>query len=183
MYRPHTVLSLLFFACSVAAQSCENYGTLNGSSCICPTGFGGSTCSEPGCGGNIFEGSSRNLASGSTNLTSSSCACESGWGGFGCNICQTSQACQTGFIDSGGSLSALAAGMPGSNTTLVCNNQVKVAAAGQMSCSVIVRPYTQSRHVPISYAAPLESDTTSHLSRLFKPQYTSDDSARAHTAA
>lgn len=184
MYRFRTLLSLLFFAWRAAGQSCENYGISNGTSCTCPSGFGGSTCSEPGCGGNIFQGSSRNLASGSINLTSSSCSCESGWGGFGCNVCQSSSACQTGFTDAGGSSGSLTNGLPGSNTTLVCNNQAKVAAAGQMSCNVIVRPpHATLPHNAISYTFPLESNFTSHLPWPIKPQYSTNPSACTHTIA
>lgn len=132
---------------SLAQVSCENYGTVNGSSCACPPGFGGSTCSEPGCGGDIFQGSSRSLAQGNetifSNLTGSSCSCESGWGGFGCNTCQSASACQTAFTKAGGS-DSLTSSISGGNDTLVCNMEPTVFSAGQMSCSVIVRVSRQS---------------------------------------
>jgi hypothetical protein len=68
------------------AQSCENAGIVNGSSCLCPPGFGGSNCSVPACGGDIFQGSQRSLVqSGGEYGNLSSCSCESGWGGTGCN--------------------------------------------------------------------------------------------------
>ncbi|KAH8114133.1 hypothetical protein DFH11DRAFT_1704353 [Phellopilus nigrolimitatus] len=144
MFPP--TLCLLGFVWVVLAQElCENYGTQNGSSCSCPPGFGGSTCSEPGCGGDIFQGLNRSLVSGnstsSANLSASSCSCESGWGGFGCNVCQSAWACQTAFTNANGSSSSgsnsLTSGPSGQNSTLVCNTEPKVLAAGQMSCNVI----------------------------------------------
>lgn len=130
-----------------SAQSCENYGTPNGSSCACPPGFGGSTCSTPGCGGDIFQGAQRPLAQQSStsggssfaNLTASGCSCESGWGGFGCNVCQSASACQSAFTSAGGSTASTADSLTGSqNTTLTCNTSPQVHAANQMSCNVIV---------------------------------------------
>lgn len=88
MHSHFLLLFLSLFLRLVGAQSgCENYGVANGSSCACPAGFGGATCSLPGCGGDIFQGSSRSLAQASSssslaNLTSSSCSCEDGWGGM-----------------------------------------------------------------------------------------------------
>lgn len=130
-----------------STQSCENYGTPNGSSCACPPGFGGSTCSIPGCGGDIFQGAQRPLAQQSStsggssfaNLTASGCSCESGWGGFGCNVCQSARACQSAFTSAGGSTASTADSLTGSqNTTLTCNTSPQVHAANQMSCNVIV---------------------------------------------
>ncbi|KAK7688928.1 hypothetical protein QCA50_007619 [Cerrena zonata] len=130
-------------------SGCANYGSQNGSSCACPVGFGGSTCSQPACGGNIFQGTSRSLtplSNGSNgtsfaNLTAAGCSCEDGWTGTGCNVCQTAQACQSGFSSvsqvSAGSLPLGASPVPtGQNSTLVCNNAPKVYAAGEMSCQV-----------------------------------------------
>lgn len=125
---------------------CENYGFVNGSSCACPVGFGGSTCSQPGCGGNIFQGSGRPLVpipSGSNsfaNLTSSGCSCEAGWSGLGCNVCQSANACQAGFTSSGAQNSSGAVpDLPtGVNTTLTCNTTPRVYAASDMSCQVLV---------------------------------------------
>ncbi|KAI0781449.1 hypothetical protein BD413DRAFT_30589 [Trametes elegans] len=111
-------------------MSCENYGTQNGSSCACPPGFGGPTCSQPACGGTIFQGSSRSLASGSpANLTS--CACEDGWTGTGCNVCKTAQACQAGFMSVRGTSGDLTGSNSGQNNTLVCSTTPRVYAAGR----------------------------------------------------
>ena len=133
----------LFFVLLVHAQTCENYGVLNGTSCACPTGFGGSTCSQIGCGGTIFQGSQRQLTTNSTgsfaNLTASTCQCQSGWTGTGCNVCQTAKACQTGFASVGQATidSSSLEGAQG-NETLVCNSQARVYASSQMSCQVNV---------------------------------------------
>jgi hypothetical protein len=130
----------------VRAQTCDNYGIRNGSSCLCPVGFGGSSCSQPGCGGTIFQGSNRPLtpASGQlANLTAAGCSCSSGWTGVGCNVCQTATACQSGF-------SAVTSISPTSNLgsngndTIVCNTQSRVYASSQMSCTVDVRLNTFS---------------------------------------
>ena len=122
--------------------SCENYGTPNGTSCTCPPGFGGSTCSQPACGGTIFQGSGRSLANGSpfANLTSSGCSCEDGWTGTGCNVCQTAKACQSGFASVAGTAGSLTGASTGQNNTIVCNDVPRVYAAGEMSCDVQVSP-------------------------------------------
>ncbi|TFY60230.1 hypothetical protein EVJ58_g5288 [Rhodofomes roseus] len=119
------------------ATSCANYGSLNGSTCDCPTGFGGGNCSQPACGGDIFQGSGRPLAdwnSGSLpNITG--CACADGWTGTGCNVCQTASVCQSAY--SGAGYSPGSSGLAdGTNETLVCNADARVYAAGQMSCAV-----------------------------------------------
>lgn len=125
-------------------SSCTNYGTVNGSSCACPVGFGGSDCSQPACGGNIFQGANRPLVSSSggsfPNLTSAGCLCQSGWTGEGCNVCQTAQACQSGFasVNSQSSSTAGLGTSTGLNDTLTCNQQARVFAAGEMSCQVNV---------------------------------------------
>ena len=80
------------------------------------------------------------------NLTAAGCSCESGWGGVGCNVCQTAQACQSGFSSvsqvSPGSLPLGASPVPtGQNDTLVCNNSPRVYASGEMSCQVNVRSF------------------------------------------
>ncbi|KAI5120150.1 hypothetical protein M0805_003637 [Coniferiporia weirii] len=148
MRRLSSLFGALGFGWQVLAQgssSCENYGTQNGTACSCPPGFGGPTCSEPACGGDIFEGTSRHLASGNAtvlaNITASACTCETGWGGFGCNVCQSAAACQAAFTSIGGSGSSsadgLTSGLTGENSTLVCSTGSQVSAAGQMSCSVI----------------------------------------------
>ncbi len=120
--------------------SCENYGTPNGTTCACPPGFGGSTCSQPACGGTIFQGSGRSLANGSpsANLTSSGCSCDDGWTGTGCNVCQTAKACQSGFASVRGSAGSLTGADTGQNNTIVCNAAPRVYAAGEMSCNVQV---------------------------------------------
>lgn len=127
---------ILCFAFFVQAQTCENYGLLNGTSCMCPTGFGGSTCSELGCGGTIFQGSQRPVA---PALTASTCGCESGWTGTGCNVCQTANACQSGFAAvSQVSINSSTFDSLQGNKTLVCNTQPRVWASSQMSCEVNV---------------------------------------------
>ncbi|KAH9935820.1 ABC transporter [Amylocystis lapponica] len=121
--------------------TCENYGVPNGSACDCPTGFGGPSCALPGCGGNIFQGSSRSLAPASSsgsfsNLTA--CSCEDGWVGTGCNVCQTANACQSAFSSTGSNqgVDGSLTGSGDQNITLVCSVAPRVYAAGQMSCEV-----------------------------------------------
>ena len=142
------VFVLAFVLPGNAQVSCENYGVPdNASSCACPPGFGGPTCSSPACGGDIFQGGQRSLVQSSSatafgNLTSSGCSCESGWTGTGCNVCQSSTSCQSAFAAAGGNTSSTDSGLGGStglNETLTCNTSPKVWAAGEMSCSVIVR--------------------------------------------
>ncbi|KAJ7460877.1 hypothetical protein B0H11DRAFT_2057212 [Mycena galericulata] len=131
---------LLLLAGLVNAQvSCDNYGVQNGSACLCPPGFGGSTCASPGCGGDIFQ-SGRTLApqqGAFPNITT--CTCESGWGGTGCNVCQSSSACQTAYSASGNAPStaqSVTGSEAGENSTLTCNSAARVYAASQMSCQV-----------------------------------------------
>ena len=74
----------------VVAQECDNGASNNGTSCVCPPGFGGSDCALPACGGNLFEGSQRTYqqpTGGKPYANISSCACEDGWAGAGtgCN--------------------------------------------------------------------------------------------------
>ncbi len=145
-----TVLFLPLFASFpvfAVAQSCENAGVVNGSSCDCPTGFGGSNCSQPACGGNVFQGTDRSLtpinSNGFANLTAAGCSCQSGWTGTGCNVCQTASACASGYSSSTSGSSMSSSGLTGlddgQNRTLVCNNSPRVWAAGQLSCNVNVR--------------------------------------------
>lgn len=134
---------LLLFTVYARTQTCDNYGVQNGTDCACPTGFGGSTCAQPGCGGTIFQGSQRPLASLSgsfANLTASNCSCEGGWTGTGCNVCQTASACQSAFA-AVSSVSASTASSVNSqgNDTMVCNREARVWASSQMSCRVEVR--------------------------------------------
>ncbi|RDB24157.1 putative ATP-dependent permease [Hypsizygus marmoreus] len=124
------------------AQSCENYGSQNGSSCACPVGFGGSTCSEVACGGDIFQGSQRPLTTTSSsfaNLTASGCSCEEDWTGTGCNVCQSSNACQVAYTASGNAPPTpdiISGSQGGQNNTLTCNTTPRVWASSQMSCRV-----------------------------------------------
>lgn len=150
------VAGLVSAASSVRAQvSCENYGSpLNSSACTCPPGFGGPTCSAPACGGNIFQAHQRPLISGANstsfgNVSSSTCACPAGWTGTGCNVCQGSTVCQSAFNAAGGSISDTNPEDSGLNNTLTCNTAPRVYAAGEMSCSVIVRgpPYSGASHI------------------------------------
>ena len=115
------VLSLLGIAYGQA--TCDNYGSVNGSECSCPPGFGGTTCSQPGCNGTIFQGSQRPVAplSSSTpsfaNLTSSGCTCQSDWTGTGCNVCQSASACQSGYSASGNSQPSANSSIDGTGQT------------------------------------------------------------------
>jgi hypothetical protein len=163
------------FVLVVKAQSCENDGILNGTSCACPVGFGGSTCSQIGCGGTLFQGSQRPLTPPTStgtfaNLTASNCTCESGWTGTGCNVCQTSNACQTGFAAVGKASidSSSLSGLDG-NTTLVCNTQARVWSSSQMSCQVNVCSFFPL----ISHVQPTasESDTSITIPTCIKPEH------------
>ena len=119
--------------------NCENYGTPNGTSCACPPGFGGSSCSQPACGGTIFDGADRSLASGSPFANLTSCSCEDGWTGTGCNVCQNARACQAGFSAAlDGTVGTLTGSDPNLNNTMTCNTAARVYAAGEMSCQVQV---------------------------------------------
>ncbi|KAF9239156.1 hypothetical protein BU15DRAFT_46984 [Melanogaster broomeanus] len=137
-------LTLLPFLLTVSAQSCSNYGTPDSSGCLCLPGFGGSNCSQPACGGTIFDGSTRSLAPASSdsggfpNLTSSGCSCSSGWTGTGCNVCTSSSACQTAYsaVNGNASASAGVAQTSGINDTMLCNTMPTVWAAGELSCQV-----------------------------------------------
>ena len=152
--KAFTLASLLVHA---AAQSCANFGSASSSSsCLCPPGFGGSNCSQPACGGTIFDGSSRSLvpaSGGSLNLTAAGCSCSTGWAGTGCNVCTTSSACQSAFTAVNGNASASAglAGLSGANSTMVCNTQPTVYAAGELSCQI---------NVCACILNSIESDTT-----------------------
>ncbi|KAF9023043.1 hypothetical protein BDZ89DRAFT_1093146 [Hymenopellis radicata] len=72
--RPFCLVSLCFIG-AVMAQTCENSGIVNATNndCECLTGFGGTNCSQPACGGSIFQGRDRALVStssgGFANLT------------------------------------------------------------------------------------------------------------------
>lgn len=133
------ILGLLFSSTLVFAQSCQNYGLPQGSTCLCPPGFGGSDCSLPACGGTIFQGSSRKTVPAPGNLTSAGCPCQDGWSGVGCNVCTSSAACQSGYASQNPTSSNGVTGSDvGQNNTLVCNSASRIWAAGQMSCSVVV---------------------------------------------
>lgn len=72
------------------AQTCDNYGSPSGSSCLCPPGFNtaGSdgTCNLPVCGGSLYTPGP--VAPGGTgghgNISVGDCACSTGWQGPGC---------------------------------------------------------------------------------------------------
>jgi hypothetical protein len=133
------VLGLLSGGTIVLAQSCQNYGLSQGSSCLCPPGFGGSDCSSPACGGTMFQGSSRKTAPPLGNLTSAGCTCQDGWTGVGCNVCTSSAACQSGYVSQNPTNANGVTGSDvGQNDTMVCNSGARIWTAGQMSCSVIV---------------------------------------------
>ncbi|KAF9654055.1 hypothetical protein BDM02DRAFT_3158815 [Thelephora ganbajun] len=122
----------------VLAQSCQNYGLSQGSSCLCPPGFGGSDCSLPACSGTIFQGSNRRTAPAPGNLTSAGCMCQDGWSGVGCNVCTSHSACQSGYVSQNPTSGTGVTGTDvGQNNTMVCNSTPRVWAAGEMSCSVI----------------------------------------------
>ncbi|KAH7890070.1 ABC-2 type transporter-domain-containing protein [Phlebopus sp. FC_14] len=138
------VLALAARFLPATAQSCSNYGVSNSSGCLCPPGFGGSNCSQPACGGTIFDGSSRSLAppssasGGFSNLTSSGCSCSDGWTGVGCNVCTSSSACQTAYsaVNGNSSASAGLSSLSGVNDTMVCNTAPVVWASSELSCQV-----------------------------------------------
>ncbi|KAL5636267.1 hypothetical protein ACGC1H_004924 [Rhizoctonia solani] len=139
------LLGLGLATSAIAQTTCENFGTakLDGS-CECPPGFGGSTCNAPSCGGNLFDGTRRQVSQNSSTggMSFAGCSCQDGWGGAGCNVCRTQNVCQTAFTAAGGSsspgssLSPLSADQLG-NQTLTCNTQSKVYSAQEMSCAVI----------------------------------------------
>lgn len=139
-------LSFASFLFPIAlAQSCTNYGITGGSGCLCPPGFGGANCSQPACGGTIFDGSNRSLPSSSSggfpNLTSSGCSCTDGWAGLGCDVCTTASACQAAYaaVSGNSSSSTSITQASGLNDTIVCNTSPTVYAAGELSCQVNVR--------------------------------------------
>ncbi|KAF8129291.1 hypothetical protein EV363DRAFT_1432686 [Boletus edulis] len=109
-------LAAFFLSFNTAtAQSCTNDSISSASGCLCPPGFGGANCSQPACGGTIFDGSHRSLTSpsaasgGFPNLTSSDCSCPSGWTGLGCNVCTIASACQSGYAAVSGNASTTTA--------------------------------------------------------------------------
>ena len=139
MILVQVVLGLLSGSTLVLAQSCQNYGISQGSSCLCPPGFGGSDCSSPACGGTMFQGSSRRVAPAPGNLTSAGCSCQDGWVGVGCDVCTSASACQSGYVaQNPNSGNGVTGSDVGQNNTMVCNTSPRVWAAGEMSCSVIV---------------------------------------------
>lgn len=139
MILVHLVFGLLFSSTLVVAQSCSNYGLVQGSSCLCPPGFGGSDCLSPACGGTMFQGSNRQTAPAPGNLTSAGCTCQDGWTGVGCDVCTSSSACQSGYVaENPTSGNGVTGSDVGQNTTMICNSAPRVWGAGQMSCSVIV---------------------------------------------
>ncbi|KIY64126.1 hypothetical protein CYLTODRAFT_493393, partial [Cylindrobasidium torrendii FP15055 ss-10] len=158
-------LWLLSALSAVCAQTCENagYADVTTGECECPTGFGGTNCAQPACGGTIFDGQNRTLANTQTNgfANITGCACEEGWTGLGCNVCSTSSACSRGYSSVANSDNA---GVSGQNTTMTCNTAPRVWAAGQMSCSV-VNPTLQAVF-PLSSFLNIERTVDSSLSAL-----------------
>ncbi|KZT24034.1 hypothetical protein NEOLEDRAFT_1095007 [Neolentinus lepideus HHB14362 ss-1] len=165
------LLSLLLAVAAVvhAQGTCDNYGIANGSSCACPPGFGGSSCAQAACQGNIFQGSQRQLVPSTgtpsvSNLTG--CSCASDWTGTGCNVCQDAGVCQNAYSASEYAQSSVSGNIDGSgdgqNSTLTCNTSPKVWAAGEMSCQVI-NPTVQSLY---------PGDTTLNILRNFQTSLT-----------
>ena len=123
---------------------CENSGipqidsSGNATSCSCPPGFGGPTCSLPGCGDDIFYGGRRNfsqpdssqspLGTAYSNITASSCNCSNGWSGIGCNVCTTDTACQNALDIAGND----------PHQTVGCYARPMVLASGLASCGIEV---------------------------------------------
>ncbi|GAB1517059.1 hypothetical protein RhiTH_000102 [Rhizoctonia solani] len=138
------VFGLGLVASATAQATCDNFGTVKSDgSCECPPGFGGATCSEPACGGNLFNGPQRTLSQNSSTggMSFAGCGCQDGWGGAGCNVCRSPSICQTAFSAAGGpssgsGLSPISPSQVG-NQTLTCATQSRVYAAQQMSCAVI----------------------------------------------
>lgn len=147
------LLVTLIVTPSTGQTTCENSGDLSGSVCSCPPGFGGSTCSSPACAGNIFQGKNRSIISDASatsfgNLTSSGCSCQDGWTGTGCNVCKSATSCQSAYTAVNGTSSSSSSssgidGLDGSssdlNSSLTCNSEPRIWAAGEMSCQVVVR--------------------------------------------
>ena len=165
------------------SDDCANYGFHNGTACACPVGFGGTDCSQPSCGGTIFQGSGRATAprppgGGYANLTASSCSCEADWTGTGCNVCQTANACQTGFNAISGSGSVPSGYLPpsganGQNETMVCNTGSIVYASSSMSCAVNVSSRV-SGFLRQAFTTTAEPDAASYLSPPFDAQHPSN---------
>lgn len=176
------LVHLLAITSARAQVTCENYGSpINSSACACPPGFGGSTCSAPACGGNIFQAQQRPLVSNASatsfgNVSASACACPSGWTGTGCNVCQASTVCQSAFTAVGGNTTE-SQQQDALNTTLTCNTSPRVWAAGEMSCTVLVRdpPLPLSLRVPTRHIEPhppkrvsplIKSDHSPHFEHI-----------------
>ena len=161
-------LGLLSGSTLVLAQSCQNYGLSEGSSCLCPPGFGGSDCSSPACGGNMFQGSSRRTAPAPGNLTSAGCSCQDGWAGVGCNVCTSHSACQSGYVaQNPTSGSGVTGSDVGQNNTMVCNTTPRVWAAGELSCSVNVESSIPSHLTKQNLFGSIEPDVASDLPWCF----------------
>jgi hypothetical protein len=181
----HRLLYALSFLGIVYGQTtCENYGSVNGSVCSCPPGFGGTTCSQPSCNGTLFDGPRRPVAplpSGTpafANASATGCACQSGWTGTSCNVCLSASACQTGFSASGNSQSGTNSSVTGTglpqNDTLVCNTVARVWAASQMSCQVNVSVMESDDTLLSDYMTirlVTEPYTENSLSVVFYRQY------------
>ncbi|KAG8967053.1 hypothetical protein FRC03_010801 [Tulasnella sp. 419] len=128
----------LFIGASLAQTTCENHGAVNGSTCACPPGFGGESCSIPTCGGTSFQGSSRPLSpviNGFGNSTG--CSCSDGWIGEGCNVCSSSNACQSAWAAVFGQQGATSGTTGLIPNALECRTGVQVYSSSEMSCRVV----------------------------------------------
>lgn len=89
MFLPYWILLVPLIG--VSAQSCSNYGTPSGNTCICPPGFvnASSDCSLPVCGGSLSDAGLKGIqiprtGKGFGNVSGDVCACSEGWSGPGC---------------------------------------------------------------------------------------------------
>ena len=192
MVRRWLILVLVSVAMTaVVAQSCQNSGYQNGSACACPSGFGGVNCTQPACGGNIFQGSTRPLVPSSSslpNITAANCACQTGWNGTSCNVCQSASACQNAFSAAGGTTPAADPSSLGGGTqndTMVCSTKPEVYAAGQLSCQVIVRDLFSlsglQKNIPSSVQSP-ESNRSERLYGIYHVQHSPHSQSFSHSS-
>jgi hypothetical protein len=69
-------------------QTCFNYGTPQGSSCLCPPGYNptgtNGSCALPVCGGSLYDPAG--AAPGTFgDVKAGGCVCRDGWTGPGCS--------------------------------------------------------------------------------------------------
>ncbi|ORX40047.1 hypothetical protein BD324DRAFT_616077 [Kockovaella imperatae] len=133
---------LLLLSSAVEAQTCSQYGTLSGSSCLCPPGFNvdsssNNDCSVPMCGGSLYDpGSAASIARGSTlaNLSSQTCQCADGWSGPTCTVCSSATSCQSSLSKYLNSSNTVADSTL--NTSLTCSSSPVTYSSSQMFCDV-----------------------------------------------